>query len=182
MCPGDNPAVGALSKYVLRSWSTCSNTRVTFVSWSDLWVAHTSISLSCRIKSDFCEVAVFTVGCRQHTQHFNDGLTWPHWGGQTAPAVSTEPPLLLWRRGGHFGLSGHARSSEPQTARSQCLGPYKPSRKRLLQSLPLAHTGYWCRGPWPRSNRLRQSRADKSDVKAINYKNEIIKRDFETSR
>lgn len=46
----DNPGAGVLSRYVLRSWSTCSNTRVTLVSWFDLWVAHTSMSLACTIK------------------------------------------------------------------------------------------------------------------------------------
>lgn len=51
MRSGDNPGAGVLSRYVLRSWSTCSNTRVTLVSWFDLWVAHTSISLACTIKA-----------------------------------------------------------------------------------------------------------------------------------
>lgn len=43
--PGGNPGAGAFSRYVFRSWSTCSKTRVTLVSCSDLWVAHTSMSL-----------------------------------------------------------------------------------------------------------------------------------------
>lgn len=52
MVSAGKPGGGALSRYVLRSWSTCSNTRVTLISRSVRDVAQTSISLA-RVNAHF---------------------------------------------------------------------------------------------------------------------------------
>lgn len=45
MVSGGTPGSGAFSKYVVKSWSTCSKTKVSLVSRSVLETVHTSNNL-----------------------------------------------------------------------------------------------------------------------------------------
>lgn len=101
-------------------------------------------------------------------------LTWPRWGGRTAPAASAAPPLWPWTLGGHSGPPGPARFSEPQTFRSLCPEPCRRSHKPHLQFQPVSRRGCWCPGPWLPPNRLRDKQVVGRDTQVIARKSDLV--------